>query len=187
MSSQQQIPIANEVVEEVEGSFPSDSTLRDAVSRLTDAGFDRSRLIQPDPARVPGAATPNQQNAPAETEEDERQHRTLRSSTAAAAAAMAGAAAVVATGGTAVAAVAAAAGAGLLTGGGVIAGMKAEEAGDTAVRNAAASTGHLRLVVSVQDAREKSIAEHAMRGAGAAEVRIGRRAGAGMTGRTEFG
>ena len=110
----------HQAVEQLRGVFPSDATLRAAISHLTHAGFDRDRMMLPNPAAtIAGVAGADASRESPKTESEERQLRTLHSSTAAAAAAMVGAGVVIATGGAAAAAVAAAAGAGLAAGGGM--------------------------------------------------------------------
>jgi hypothetical protein len=167
---QTQRPAIEAKVVEVRATFPSDTAVRDAVSRLTDAGFSRERIILPDPSAPNGTASPDATRENAKTETDQRQMRTLHSSTAAAAAAMAGAAAVVATGGASVAAVAAAAGAGLAAGGGMFAATNTYDALEGESRDNAAAAGTLTLAVSTTGPDERALAETAMRRAGADQV-----------------
>ncbi len=147
-------------VHTVRGVFPSDTALAEAVDRLGKAGFDRSRLTVPS---KPAAGAPETAAEQAKTEDDGRQLRTLRTSTAAAAAAMASAAAIVATGGAAAAAMAVAAGAALAAGGGVYAANNAADM-------VAADACGLTLVVATSNAREQTLAEQTLRGAGASSV-----------------
>jgi hypothetical protein len=170
----------NQSVEEVQGSFPSQAALQSAVDRLTDAGFDRARLVVPSTARAASGNVSETDNP--KPDDDERQLRTLHSSTAAAAAALAGAAAVVATGGAAAVAVAVAAGAGALAGGGMIVANNASDAVRTEAHNQAAARGELQLVVAITDESEKMLAEGAMGAAGATEVIARRRPRAAITG-----
>ncbi len=172
---------ANQNVEEVRGVFPHDAALSDAVGRLTDAGFDRARMVLPQPAPHTAATVAATENP--KPEDDTRQLRTLHSSMAASAAAMAGAAAVVATGGAALAAVAAAAGAGVVAGGGMFAAANASDNLQSEARDEAASQGHLSLVVGVSNPGEKALAERAMRDAGATEITSQRRGEATISGR----
>jgi hypothetical protein len=167
---------------EVRATFLSDAAVRDAVSRLTDAGFGRERMILPDPDAANGPASPNATRENAKTETDQRQMRTLHSSTAAAAAAMAGAAAVVATGGAAAVAVAAAAGAGLAAGGAMIAATNTYDALEGESRDNAAAAGALTLTVSTTGPDERALAETAMRCAGADQVVSSPRDGAFIVG-----
>jgi hypothetical protein len=175
-------PAPNQGVEEIYGIFPNDATLHQAVDRLHDAGFDRSRLLIPTP--VEGSATPEPVAATdnPKPEDDTRQLRTLHGSMAAAAASMAGAAVVVATGGAAMAAVAAAAGAGIVAGGGMFAANNAYDFAASDARDHAAAAGQLRLVVAVDEAAEKAIVEQVMRAAGATEVSSRRRPDAVISG-----
>jgi hypothetical protein len=179
-----QRPATQAPVVEVRATFPSDAAVRDAVSRLTAAGFGRERMILPDPDAANGAASPDATRENPKTETDERQLRTLHSSTAAAAAAMAGAAAVVATGGAAAAAVAAAAGAGLVAGGGMFAATNTYDALEGENRDHAAAAGALTLAVSTTGPDEQTMAETAMRRAGADHVVSVPRDGAFIVGRT---
>jgi len=170
----------NQSVEEVQGSFPSQEALQRAVDRLTDAGFDRARLVVPSTARAASDNVSETDNP--KPDDDERQLRTLHSSTAAAAAALAGAAVVVATGGAAAVAIAAAAGAGVLAGGGMIVANNASDAVRIDAHNEAAARGQLQLVVAITDASEKTLAEGAMRAAGATEITAHSRPRAVITG-----
>ncbi len=175
-------PAIEATIDQVEGHFPSDAALQEAVGRLTRLGFDRATLSLPaaDPraTRATGAAgaaghiddTPEAGAANPNLEDDQRQARTLGSSTAAAAAAMLGAGVVVATGGAALAAVAAAAGGAAVAGGGVFAATSAADTADHDGREAAAAAGELRLAVTVRGADELARAEVAMREAGASRV-----------------
>jgi hypothetical protein len=178
--SQTSAALNNRSVEEVHATFPSSDALQNAVDRLTNAGFDRARLVVPSSERVASGNLSETENP--KPNDDERQLRTLHSSTAATAAALAGAAAVVATGGAAVLAVAAAAGAGALAGGGMIVANNASDAVRTDAHDEAAARGQLQLVVAITDASEKTLAEGAMRAAGATEITARHRPQAAITG-----
>ncbi len=159
----------NQGVEEVFGIFPSDAALKQAVDRLHDAGFDRSRLV----VATPDAGSPAEAVAATDNpkpEDDTRQLRTLHSSMAAAAASMAGAAVVVATGGAAAAAGAAAAGAGIVAGGGMLAANNTYDQVVSETHDDAAARGQLRLVVALDAVTEKDVVAQAMRAAGATEI-----------------
>jgi hypothetical protein len=178
--SQTSAALKNQSVEEVQGTFPSSDALQNAVDRLTKAGFDRARLVVPSAEPIASGNVSETDNP--KPDDDERQLRTLHSSTAAAAAALAGAAAVVATGGAAALAVAAAAGAGALAGGGMIAANNASDAVRTEAHEQAATRGQLHLVVAITDESEKTLAEGAMRAAGATGITARRRPQAAITG-----
>ena len=174
-------PVINNAIDEVQGIFPSDAALQDAVGRLTRAGFDRAALSLPVASPARGDATPNEGAANPDTEDDARQLRTLGSSTAAVVGAAIGAGLTVATGGAALPALAAAAGLGLASGGGVFAAATAASEGQSEERNEAAASGQLVLAVNLRDVNEASKAEAAMREAGASRVETVRREGAGIT------
>jgi len=180
-STQPNPPVEQASLEDVRGLFPNEDTMSEAVSRLTRAGVDQSRMTLPHVA--PGSMKQAQQAAVANpgTEEQTRQLRTLESSSAGAAAAMAGAAAVIATGGAAAVALAAAAGAGVMVGGGVFAARSAaEKANETSYKN---ESGDGQLVLSVAIGNDDTgWVEREMRAAGATDVRTIRPAGAGISG-----
>ena len=188
MSHPSQMPgfgtTSNRGVEEVCGIFPHDAALSDAVSRLTNAGFDRARMVLPLPTRRTDAGPPVAATENPKPEDDTRQLRTLHSSMAASAAAMAGAAAAVATGGAALAAVAAAAATGAAAGGAMFAATNASNNLQSAARDQAAVQGQLRLVVAVSDLAEKTSVEQAMRDAGATEITTKRRKEAAIAGQS---
>jgi hypothetical protein len=175
-------------VQQVRGTFATDTALAEAVRQLGKAGFDRSRLTLP--PGPPGAPRHSEQGPPkppavgaepAKTEDDGRQLRTLRTSTTAAAAAMAGAAAVVATGGAAAAAIAAAAGAGLAAGGGMYAANNAADLVEADERTAASPDG-LVLVVAASNPQELDLAERTLLHAGAQAVAVEHQADARIVG-----
>jgi hypothetical protein len=171
MDNQEQAPTLNESIQEVQGIFPSDAALQDAVGRLTRAGFDRAAISLP-AANPPAAEAENPV-----TEDDTRQARTLGSSMAATAGAMVGAGVVVATGGAAVAAVAAAAGLGLVAGG--AAHTAAPTVQDDA-RDAAAAAGELVLSATAHDPDAVLKATAAMQAAGATRVATVSRTGGAL-------
>jgi isopropylmalate/homocitrate/citramalate synthase len=177
MDNQEQAPTLNESIQEVQGIFPSDAALQDAVGRLTRAGFDRAAISLP-AANPPAAeATPSAGAENPVTEDDTRQARTLGSSMAATAGAMVGAGVVVATGGAAVAAVAAAAGLGLVAGG--AAHTAAPTVQDDA-RDAAAAAGELVLSATAHDPDAVLKATAAMQAAGATRVATVSRTGGAL-------
>jgi hypothetical protein len=173
-------PVITDTIEEVQGIFPTDAALQDAIGRLTRLGFDRAALSLPAASPSAATATPNQGAENPDTEDDSRQLRTLGSSTAAAVGAAIGAGLTVATGGAALPAFAAAAGLGLVAGGGVFAASTAASDAQHDQRAAAARHGELVLAVNLRDAAEAGKAEAAMRDAGATRVASVRREGAGI-------
>jgi hypothetical protein len=174
-------PAINNTIAEVQGSFPSDAALQDAIGRLTRLGFDRAALSLPTASPAPGAATPEAGAADPNTEDDARQLRTLESSTAAAVGAAIGAGLTVASGGAALPAFAAAAGLGLASGGGVFAARTAANEIQDDARNDAAAAGQLVLAVHLRDTADAAKAEAAMQEAGATRVAYVEREGAGIS------
>lgn len=168
--TQEASPTLNECVQEVEGVFPSDASLQDAIGRLTRAGFDRAALSLPAANPHPSNATPSAGAADPTTEDDQRQTRTLGSSMAATAAAFIGAGVTVATGGAALAAVAVAAGAGVAAGGAFSAAHMAAEGVAQDERDNAAAAGQLVLAATAKDPDAVLKATMAMQAAGASRV-----------------
>jgi hypothetical protein len=174
-------PAINDVIAEVQGIFPSDAALQDAIGRLTRIGFDRASLSLPAASPAPGAATPEAGAADPNTQDDERQLRTLESSTAAVVGAAIGAGLTVASGGAALHAYAAAAGLGLVSGGGVFAARTAANEAQDEARDDAAAAGELVLAVHLRHAADAAKAEAAMQEAGAMRVAYVEREGAGIS------
>jgi hypothetical protein len=173
-------PVIIETIDEVQGIFPSDAALQDAIGRLTRAGFDRAALSLPVASPSVADATPNEGAANPDTEDDMRQLRTLGSSTAGILGAAIGAGLTVASGGAALPAFAAAAGLGLVTGGGVFAVSSAASDAQAETRNEAAASGELVLAVNLRAPEDAAKAEAAMRQAGATRVQQVQRRGAGI-------
>jgi hypothetical protein len=167
-------------IEEVQGVFPSDARLQDAIARLTQFGFDRADLSLPDTAMPPSQATPERGAETASTEADMRQARTLGAGLAGAVGVMAASGVTIATGGAAAAAAAAAAVAGLG------AGVLAKTAGDVAdaarheAREQAAREGRLVLAARITSPDRQVRAEQAMKDAGAIRVASVRRTDASI-------
>ena len=177
MDNQEQAPTLNESIQEVQGIFPSDAALQDAVGRLTRAGFDRAAISLPAANPRAADATPSAGAENPVTEDDTRQARTLGSSMAATAGAMVGAGVAVATGGAAVAAVAAAAGLGLVAGG---AAHTAAPTVQNDARDAAAEAGQLVLSATAHDPDAVLKATAAMQAAGATRVATVSRTGGAL-------
>jgi fructose-1,6-bisphosphatase/inositol monophosphatase family enzyme len=163
-------PALPDRITEVSGRFASDAALQDAVARLTRAGFDRAALSVPLAHPASDEATPERGAQDPNTEDDQRQIRTLGSSTAAAGAAMAGAAITVATGGAAAVAVAAAAAAGLAAGG--VTYASTGDATDHAGREQRARAGELQLTARIFKQGDAERARTAMREAGGEDVLV---------------
>jgi hypothetical protein len=168
-------PAISDTIQQVQGIFASDEALQNAVGLLTREGFDRAALSLPVAHQAASAATPEGSALDPNTEDDQRQARTLGSSTAAAAGAMLGAGVVVATGGLAAVAIAAAAGGAALAGGSVFAATSAADASNHEGREASAAVGELMLAVTVRNPAEAAKAEATFRSAGATDVRVRRR------------
>jgi hypothetical protein len=163
-------PTVHSAIREVQGVFPSDAALQDAIGRLTRAGFDRAALSLPALHPSPADATPSAGAQNPNTEDDTRQSRTLHSSMAASVGAMVGAGVTVATGGAAAVAAAAALGLGVAAGGAVSAAHMAADAAQSHDRNQAASQGELVLSAAAPTAGEVEKARFAMQEAGALHV-----------------
>lgn len=182
MSNQTSSPALTGTVEEVQGVFPSDAALQDAIAKLTLAGFDRAAFSLPTTRPSAAAATPEAGAADPMTDTDVRQARTMGTSMAGTIGAFAAAGATIATGGAAAVAIAAAA----AIGGG--AALAANAAGNAAsevqstTRDSAAAAGELVLSVHAPSAEQQSEAERIMREAGASRVESVRREGAAIAG-----
>ncbi len=163
-------PAMTETVQEVRGAFPSDQAVQDAISRLTMAGFDRAEISLPDADPAPMRATPEQSAENPEAEDDSQQSRTLHTSMAASVGALAAAGAVVATGGLAIPAVAAAIAGGVGLGAVAEGLSRASDKVQHDTREDAAARGELLLSVHLRDPARQSVAEQAMREAGASRV-----------------
>jgi hypothetical protein len=163
-------PTLNESVEEVQGIFPSDAAMQDAIAKLTLAGFDRADFSLPTTRPAASEATPNQGAADPMTDVDMRQARTMGTSIAATVGALAAAGATIATGGAAGAVIAVAAAVG--AGSGYAASTIGTAAKDSqeADRNAAARAGELVLAVHAATAEKQASASHIMQASGASTV-----------------
>ena len=153
---------------ELQGSFPSDTAMQEALSKLTLLGFDHADFSLPDPNAPSG--TPD--DAVAATDEvDKTQMRTMASGMTGATAGVGIAGVLMATGGVAAPIVAAIAGASAI--GGVAAtsgaGVVADQA-DSSARDKLAAEGKLILAVRTRNAEMAQKAEAAMREAGATDV-----------------
>lgn len=181
MSDAKQGPVLSEHIQEVQGIFPSDASMQDAIGKLTRSGFDRAAISIPAANPPSHEATPTAGAADPHTEDDAAQVRTLQSSMAATVGAIAAAGATIATGGAAGLAIAAAAGAGLAAGGAVHVVRRAGDAAQDTGRDQAALAGQLVLAVNVSSAADVTKAEVAMHEAGASRVEAVNRTGASIT------
>jgi hypothetical protein len=167
---QSQSPTINEAIREVQGIFPNDAALQDAIGRLTRAGFDRAAISLPAANPRAEQATPSAGADNPNTEDDTRQSRTLQTSMAASVGAMAGVGVTIATGGAAALAAAAALGLGALAGGAVSAAHQVADAAQDERRDARAATGTLVLSATAHDSDAVLKATSAMQQAGASRV-----------------
>ena len=171
--------LANEV-QEIQGKFPNDDALQDALSRLTLLGFDHADFSLPD-LNAP-TETPDEGASAATDDIDTQQVRTMASGLTGATAGVAVAGVLAATGGVAAPLIAAAAGASALgaaaatTGAGVVA-----DQANSGERDRLGAEGKLVLAVRTRTAERVSQARQAMEEAGAIEVRNVERAEEALT------
>lgn len=168
---------------EVQGVFPSDKTLQDAIAQLTLIGYDRSDLSLPQVDPPPSEATPDQAAENPTTDQDKRQLRTLGAGMAGFIGAAAAAGAAVATGGVAIPAIAAAAAVG---GGAAVAaaevGGVAADSQQVSERDRLGREGRLVLAVRIKEAGKGPEVEGIMQRAGATRVVPVTRADEAVTG-----
>ena len=171
-------PVLPGPIEEVQGVFPSDAALQEAVGRLRMVGFDHADLSLPITHPSAATATPEQGAADPLTEDDSRQMRTMGTSMAGTIGAFAAAGATVATGGAAAVVIAAAAavGAGSALAANAVGTAAKTDQEDT--RNEAAAKGELVLAVHAPTPEKRADAERIMREAGATSVASVQREGA---------
>ncbi len=175
-------PVMPETVEEVQGIFPSDAALQDALGRLRMVGFDHADLSLPTTNPTTSQATPNQGAADPLTEDDTRQARTLGTSMAGTIGAFAAAGATVATGGAAAVVIAAAAAVGAGSALAANAAGTAAKHAQEETRNDAAAAGQLVLAVHAPTPEKRADAERIMREAGATSVESVQRDGGTLGG-----
>ncbi len=163
-------PVLGGPVEEVQGIFPTDAAMQDALGRLRMVGFDHADLSLPATQPAANTATPELGAANPVTEDDMRQARTLGTSMAGYIGAFAAAGATVATGGAAGVAIAAAAamGAGSALAANAV-GTAAKDSQEEG-RAEAAAAGQLVLAVRANTPEKRSDAERIMLEAGASSV-----------------
>ena len=163
-------PEMAEMVEEVQGVFPSNAALQDAMGKLRLVGFDHADLSLPTTQPLASEATPNQGAAEPLGEDDTRSMRTMGTSMAGTIGALAAAGATVATGGAAgvVIAAAAAVGAGSALAANAV-GTAAKHDQEES-RDEAAATGQLVLAVHAPTTEKQVEAERIMRESGATSV-----------------
>ena len=138
-------PTLKNTVSEVQGHFPSDAALQDAIGRLTLAGYDRADFSLP--VDQPAAPTPNESAENPVDDIDKAQMRTMGTGMAGFAGAAAVAGATLATGGAAAVAAAAAAAVGIGSGLAANAAGRAADNASTEKRDDRAAQGTLILAV----------------------------------------
>lgn len=160
-------PTLAQEVYEVQGHFPSDAALQDALSRLNAAGYDRAQLSLPDER---GIGTPTEGAETPTDAIDKTQLRTMGTSMAAYAGAVVAGGATLATGGLASVAIAAAAAVGIGTGLTANAASNAADAADVARHDELGAAGKLVLAVRTTTAQEVEQATALMTQSGATDV-----------------
>ncbi len=166
---------------EVQGLFPDDATMQDALSQLTLAGYDRADFSLPEDQPNKAASTPNEGAAPPTDDADKRQLRTMGSSMAGYAGAVAVAGATLATGGAAGLAVAAAAAVGIGTGAAANAAGQAADAAQVEERNRRGREGTLILAVRTTTSDQVNQVKTLMQQAGASRTEAVERADHSLT------
>lgn len=163
-------PALAETVREVQGHFPNDAMLQNAIAQLELKGFDRADLSLPHAVAAGVEVTPEDSADNPIDETDRSQLRTMGTGMAGYAGAAAAAAATLATGGAAALAIAAAAAVG------AGAALTANAAGRTVDRVATEErdelgrAGRLILAARVREAGQTETAASIMRAAGATDV-----------------
>jgi hypothetical protein len=175
-------PTLSPSIQEVQGVFPSEAAMEEAIAQLTLAGFDHAALSMPHTSAAPGAATPEQGADTPVTDTDVRQARTMGTSMAGTIGAFAAAGVVVATGGAAAVAAVAAAAVGAGAGLTVAAAGNAADSAQAENRAEAAADGRLVLSVAAPDAEKQAVAERIMQAAGASKVAAVERSGERLRG-----
>lgn len=168
--SDNQGPALTETVQEVQGHFPNDALLQDALGQLTLAGYDRADFSLPQDQPDQAIQTPTEGAESPIDQIDKSQVRTMGTSMAGYAGAVAAAGVTLATGGAAALAIAAAAAIG---GGSALTANAAGRAADQASkddRDERGRAGTLILAVRVADAESAQSATAIMRQAGATQV-----------------
>lgn len=160
-------PALKDTVHEVQGHFPNDATLQDALGRLTLQGYDRADFSLPEEQPAGTHTTPNESAENPTDDIDKTQLRTMGTGMAGFAGAAAVAGATIATGGAmGVAALAA----GVIGAGAAAAAQAGGRAADQAVtdeRDRRGAAGTLILAVRTRSAEQADEVVRLMREAGA--------------------
>ena len=168
-------------VHEVQGVFPDDATMQDALSQLTLAGYDRADFSLPEEQPAGEMSTPNESADPATDDADKRQLRTMGTSMAGYAGAVAVAGATLATGGAAGLAVAAAAAVGAGTAAAANTAGRAADSAQVEERNRRGQEGRLILAVRTTSPEQVAQVSDLMQQAGATKTNAVERADQALT------
>jgi hypothetical protein len=164
-------PALPDEVHEVQGSFPNDAALQDALGRLTLAGYDRADFSLPEDHPDGSPSTPNEGQNAATDDIDKTQLRTMGSSMAGFAGASAVAGATIATGGAAGVATLAAAAIGLGAAAAATGVGKMADQADVDERNRRGALGKLILAVRTRSGEQARQVMEVMRQSGATDAR----------------
>ncbi len=167
---QKQGPSLATSVAEVQGVFPNDDTMQDALSQLTLAGYDRADFSLPEEQASTAASTPNESAENPTDDVDKAQLRTLGTGMAGYAGAVAVAGAVLATGGAALLAVGGAAVVGAGTAAAANAVGQAADQSAIAERNRRGANGTLMLAVRTRTPAQAQQVMDLMQKMGATKV-----------------
>ena len=168
-------------VAEVQGVFPNDEAMQDALAQLGLAGYDRADFSLPEEQTRPGAGTPTEGAENPTDEIDKAQLRTLGTAMAGYAGAVAVAGAVIATGGAAALAIGGAAAVGA---GAAAAAEATGQAADKATveeRNRRGAAGTLVLAVRTHTPEQAQQVMGLLQKAGATRVTPVERADEALT------
>ncbi len=163
-------PALNESVQEVQGHFPNDAAMQEALSRLTLAGYDRADFSLPEEQPAGTHTTPNEGAENPTDDIDKTQLRTMGTSMAGYAGAAAVAGATIATGGAAGVAALAAAAIGVGTAAAANAAGQLADQASVDNRNQRGAEGTLVLAVRTRSAEQAEQVMQLMREAGAGSV-----------------
>ncbi len=163
-------PALSESVQEVQGHFPTDAAMQDALSRLTLAGYDRADFSLPEEQPAGTHTTPNEGAENPTDDIDKSQLRTMGTSMAGYAGAAAVAGATIATGGAAGVAALAAAAIGVGTAAAANAAGQVADQASVENRNRRGAAGTLVLAVRAGSAEQANQVMQLMREAGASAV-----------------
>ena len=169
------------IVREVQGVFPDDATMQEALSQLTLVGYDRADFSLPEDQPAGEVVTPNEDAASPTDDADKRQLRTMGTSMAGYAGAVAVAGATLATGGAVGLAVAAAAAVGLGTGVAANSAGQAADAAQVEERNRLGREGRLILAVRTTTPDQVKQVKSLMQQAGASKAEAIERADQALT------